>query len=88
MKTYIFNSKKEFIKMVKKDLFRKDIVKWAKKQPDLEIILKNCPIKYRKICILSGYLQFAKYADKTIFLNSWWDYIFKMYPEIKNYINF
>jgi len=57
--------------MVKKDLFRKDIVKWAKKQPDLEIILKNCPIKYRKICILSGYLQFAKYADKTIFLNSW-----------------
>ena len=92
MRTYIFNSKKEFIKTIKKDedldLEKNDIVKWAKKQPDLEAILKNCPTKYRKTCILSGYLQFVKYSDKSIFLDSWRNFIFQMYPEMKNYINF
>ena len=45
--------------MVKKDLFRKDIVKWAKKQPYLEIILKNCPIKYRKFCMLKHHKKYS-----------------------------
>lgn len=58
-----FETKEKFIKQIVEDNIYKEVLIWADRQPNLNTILKKCPLNYRISLIGRGYTQFEEDCD-------------------------
>jgi len=77
-----FKNKEEFIAEVKRRYGEDDIcIKLLDTQPDLESILRGCPMECRIKYLESGFTQFAKHCDWSRLNRDDWYYLLGFQPQ-------